>query len=80
MGMVHIILELIKEILNYLKEFSDFHKAEYIVKSYVKNDFYDFSINLNTINNFLKKILISEAKIFLKTVIKNNHKNFESFY
>ena len=70
-----------KEILNYLKEFSDFHKAEYIVKSYVKNDFYDFPINLNTINKFFKKKFdSSEAKRFLKKLaIKNYHKNFESF-
>ena len=58
-----------KNIINYLSKFTKWIPGKYIVNSYVDKDFYDFPINLNTINKFFNKNFKShEAKNFLKKI------------
>ncbi len=71
-----------KQILNYLSKFTKWIPGKYIVNSYVDKKYYDFPINLNTINKFFKKKLSSaSAKKFLKEISKKNDKklNFETY-
>ena len=71
-----------KQILNYLSKFTKWIPGKYIVNSYVDKEYYDFPINLNTINKFFKKKLSSsQAEKFLKEISKKNNKklNFETY-
>ena len=55
-----------KKILNYLSKFTDFISGNYVVKSSLKKNLYDFPINLNTLEKFFKKKFNkSTAKKFL---------------
>ncbi len=71
-----------KVIFKYLSKFTKWIPGKYIVNSYVDKDFYDFPINLNTINKFFNKNFKSnEAKNFLKKISikkikKNNFQNY----
>ena len=57
------------KLLNYLKKFSKFHKADYVIKSFANNKLYQFPINLNTLNEVFNANLKSksEAESFLKS-------------
>lgn len=71
-----------KLILNYLSKFTKWIPGNYIVNSYVDGEYYDFPINLNTINKFFgKNFKSAEAKKFLKKIslkkFKNN--NFKNY-
>ena len=72
-----------KNILNYLSKFTEWIPGDYQVNSFVDNTFYDFPINLNTINKFFKKkFTSSQAKKFLSGIAKKNRskkKNFQTF-
>ena len=71
-----------KNIINYLSKFTKWIPGNYIVNSYVDNQYFEFPINLNTINKFFKKNFKSnQAKKFLSEIsIKNKKKkNFETF-
>jgi UDP-galactopyranose mutase len=71
-----------KDVFKYLSKFTKWIPGKYIVNSYVDKDYYDFPINLNTINKFFKKKFTSvEAKKFLNNIsIKNNKKiNFQTY-
>jgi UDP-galactopyranose mutase len=71
-----------KIILKYLSKFTKWIPGKYIVNSYVDGKYYDFPINLNTINKFYNKNFKSaEAKKFLKKISikqikKDNFKNY----
>ena len=71
-----------KIILKYLSKFTKWIPGKYIVNSYVEGKYYDFPINLNTINKFYNKNFKPvEAKKFLKKISikkikKNNFKNY----
>ena len=69
------------KLIKYLSNYSKFHDAKYIVKSFVNNKYYDFPINLNTINSFFNKNFSpNQAKKYLNEIsIKNNQQNFEDF-
>ena len=70
------------KIFKYLSNFTKWIPGNYMVNSYIDKIFYDFPINLNTINKFFKKNFTSiEAKNFLKKIsIKNSKKNnFQSY-
>ena len=85
-----------KLILKYLSKFTKWIPGKYVVNSYVDGKFYDFPINLNTINKFFNKNFNpAEAEKFLKKIsikkIKKNNfqdyllskigkKMFEKFY
>ena len=66
-----------EKIYKYLSKFTKWIPGKYTVNSYVDKIYYDFPINLNTINKFFKKNLSSlEAKKYLKKIsIKNKKKN-----
>ena len=70
-----------KAIFKYLGKFTRWMPGDYFVNSYVDKEFYEFPINLNTINKFFKKKFNSnQAKKFLKTLsVKKKTKNFESY-
>ncbi len=71
-----------KKILKYLSQFTKWIPGKYFVNAYVDKQYFDFPINLNTINKFFKKNLTSkQAKKFLQKIsIKNKKKkNFETF-
>jgi UDP-galactopyranose mutase len=71
-----------KKILKYLSKFTKWIPGKYFVSSYVDKQYYDFPINLNTINKFFKKNFTSiEAKKFLKKKSKkiNKNLNFETY-
>lgn len=71
-----------KKIFKYLSKFTEWIPGKYIVNSYVDKKYYDFPINLNTINKFFNKNFRShEAKQFLKKISeKNKNKNnFENY-
>ena len=71
-----------KNIINYLSKFTKWIPGNYIVNSYVDNQYFEFPINLNTINKFFKKnFKPNQAKNFLSEIsIKNKKKkNFETF-
>jgi UDP-galactopyranose mutase len=70
-----------KKIFKYLSKFTKWIPGKYIVNAYVDKQFYDFPINLNTINKFFKKNFSSyQAKIFLKKISKKKKKiNFENY-
>lgn len=71
-----------KIILQYLSKFTKWIPGKYVVNSYVEGKYYDFPINLNTINKFFNKnFKPNEAKKFLKRISikkikKNNFKNY----
>ena len=70
------------KILKYLSKFTMWIPGKYIVNSYVDKKYYDFPINLNTINKFFNKNFSSkQAKQFLKKISKKNTKkiNFETY-
>ncbi len=70
------------KIFKYLSRFTDWIPGNYIVNSYVDKNYYDFPINLNTINKFFSKNFKSyEAEKFLKKIsIKSKKKNnFQSY-
>lgn len=70
-------------ILNYLKNFSYFHKADYVIKSFSNNKLYQFPINLNTLNQVFNSNLKNEneAKKLLNSKIIKLKKinNFEDY-
>ncbi len=69
-------------IFKYLSKFTKWIPGNYTVNSYVDKKYYDFPINLNTINKFFKeKFTPSKAKKFLNEIsIYNNKKiNFENY-
>jgi UDP-galactopyranose mutase len=69
-------------IFKYLSKFTKWIPGKYTVNSYVDKNYYDFPINLNTINKFFKKNFNSlDAEKFLKKIsIKSNKKiNFENY-
>lgn len=72
-----------KFIFDYLSKFTKWIPGDYFVNSFVDKEFYEFPINLNTINKFFKKKFNSnQAKNFLKSLSvknKNKNKNFESY-
>ena len=71
-----------REVLNYLSRFTKWIPGEYFVNSYVDKDYYEFPINLNTINKFFNKSFnTAEAKKFLKKISQKNSKNinFETY-
>ena len=71
-----------KKILKYLSSFTKWIPGKYIVNSYVDYKYYDFPINLNTINKFYNKNYSSlQAKTFLKKIAKKIKKknNFETY-
>ena len=58
-----------KKIIDYLSKFTKWIPGNYIVNSFIDKKFYDFPINLNTINKFFnKKFTPSEAKKYLKKI------------
>ena len=71
-----------KKILKYLSKFTEWIPGKYIVNSYVNKEYYDFPINLNTINKFFKKNFTSkDAKNFIKkiSIKKKSVANFETY-
>ncbi len=70
-----------KNIFKYLSNFTKWIPGKYIVNSYVDGDYYDFPINLNTINKFFKKKFNPiEAEQFLKKIsIVSKKKNFQTY-
>ena len=71
-----------KLILKYLSKFTKWIPGKYIVNSYVDRKYYDFPINLNTINKFFNKDFKSfEAKKFLKkiSIKKIKQDNFKNY-
>ena len=69
-------------ILRYLSKFTKWIPGKYIVNSYVDKKYYDFPINLNTINKFFKKNFSSrEARQFIKNISVPTLKksNFETY-
>jgi UDP-galactopyranose mutase len=70
------------KVFKYLSNFTNWIPGEYYVNSYVDNEYYDFPINLNTINKFFSKNLTSsQAKKFLAKISlkKNKKSNFKSY-
>lgn len=70
-----------KRIINYLNKFTKWIPGKYIVNAFVDKKYYDFPINLNTINKFFNKNFnSSQAKSFINKIsLKNkNKKNFET--
>ena len=57
-------------IIDYLKKFTKFKNANYVVKCYNKSSFYDLPININTLNKYFNKNLKTEkeAKKFLSSI------------
>jgi UDP-galactopyranose mutase len=71
-----------KKVLKYLSKFTKWIPGNYFANSYVDKQYYDFPINLNTINKFFKKKFTSiEARKFLKEKQKKKFKNlnFETY-
>ena len=70
-----------KNIINYLSKFTKWIPGNYIVNSYVDKQYYEFPINLNTINKFLKKILnlIKQKIFYLKFQLKIKKKILKHF-
>jgi UDP-galactopyranose mutase len=71
-----------KKVFKYLSKFTKWIPGNYFVNSYVDGKYYDFPINLNTINKFFnKKFTSAEAKKFLKEKSKKKIKklNFETY-
>ena len=69
-----------KNILNYLSKFTEWIPGDYQVNSFVDNTFYDFPINLNTINKFLKKNLhLLKQKSFYQEWLKKSLKKKKIF-
>lgn len=70
-----------KNIIKYLNKFTKWIPGNYIVNSYIDKEYYEFPINLNTINKFFKKNFKSkDAKQFLSKIsVKSKKKNFESY-
>jgi UDP-galactopyranose mutase len=71
-----------KKVFKYLSKFTKWIPGNYFVNSYVDRKYYDFPINLNTINKFFnKKFTSTEAKKFLKEKSKKKIKNlnFETY-
>ena len=74
-----------KKIIDYLGKFTKWIPGNYIVNSFIDKKFYDFPINLNTINKFFnKKFTPSEAKKYLKKISLEkkkfkNKNNFETY-
>ena len=65
-----------KNIIKYLNKFTKWIPGNYVVNSYVDQQYYEFPINLNTINKFFKKNFNSkDAKKFLsKIAVKSKKK------
>ena len=71
-----------KKILKYLSKFTKWIPGEYLVNSYVDKKYYEFPINLNTINKFFNKSFnpVQAKKLLTKLSIKNSKKiNFETY-
>ena len=71
-----------REVLKYLSRFTKWIPGEYFVNSYVDKNYYEFPINLNTINKFFNKSFNTvEAKKFLNKLSQKNSKknNFETY-
>tara|TARA_B100000989_G_scaffold113288_2_gene83217 strand:- start:1281 stop:2411 length:1131 start_codon:yes stop_codon:yes gene_type:complete len=70
-----------KNIIKYLNKFTKWIPGNYVVNSYVDKQYYEFPINLNTINKFFKKNFNSKnaKKFLLKIAVKSKKKNFETF-
>ena len=68
------------KILKYLSKFTDWIQGKYFVNSFVDKNFYDFSINLNTINKFYNKDFTStQAKKFLTKISKKKNSKKKIF-
>jgi len=71
-----------KLIFEYLSKFTKWIPGKYVVNSYVDGKYFDFPINLNTINKFFgKNFKPTQAKKFLKKISvkkikKNNFQNY----
>jgi len=72
-----------KKVFDYLSSFTKWIKGDYIAKSFVRNKFLNFPININTIENFFDVKFKSKkpAEIFLKTkkIRISSPKNSEEF-
>ena len=72
-----------KKIYNYLSKFTKWIPGNYLVKSFVEGKFYNFPINVNTIEKYFNKKFknFSEAKNFLKSkqLKIKNPKNAEEY-
>jgi UDP-galactopyranose mutase len=71
-----------KSIIKYLSNFTDWIKSDYIVKSKIGNIFYDFPINLNTLEKFFNtKLTKYSAKKILnaESTRAKKPKNFEDY-
>lgn len=71
-----------KSIIKYLSNFTDWIESDYVVKSKINNIFYDFPINLNTLEKFFKRKLTNHsARVILnkESVKIKNPKNFEDY-
>jgi len=72
-----------KKVFDYLSSFTKWIKGDYIAKSFVRNKFLNFPININTIENFFDVKLKSkkQAEIFLKSkkIRISSPKNSEEF-
>lgn len=70
-------------VLKYLSKFTEWIPGKYFVNSFVDKNFYDFPINLNTINKFYNKNFNSkEAEKFLKKISKKEKfkkNNFQTY-
>jgi UDP-galactopyranose mutase len=71
------------KLIKYLSRFTRFQKANYEVKSFVKGKYYDFPINLNTLEKYFNKnkLNFSKAKKLLQSqkLKKKNVNNFEDY-
>ena len=65
-----------------MSKFTKWIPGEYLVNSYVDKKYYEFPINLNTINKFFNKSFnpVQAKKFLTKLSIKNSKKiNFETY-
>lgn len=61
-----------KKLIKYLSEFTEWIPGNYVAKSYVKNDLYDFPINLNTLEKYFKvKLTPKNVKSFINSLKEN---------
>lgn len=71
------------KVFKYLSKFTKWIPGKYRVNSFVDKNFYDFPINLNTINKFYNKTFTSkEAEKFLKKISKKEKfkkNNFQTY-
>ena len=80
--MVLIILgPIVKQVIKYLSNFTEWIDGDYKVNSFVDGKLFQFPINLNTLEKFFnKKFTKNTARKFLKEIsIKSNNNNFEDY-